>query len=531
MKIKRRIVIILSAALFLLPIQAAAEFSVRYQDGELSYAGSCGAEYVKVVIAPRGLALAELSDDEVNRRTDVFITSVFTDPGGTFSAEGIGLSALPEATYIASANSQHCCEERIFVKSDAGVLATVASAFLSSDDPYRLIESNLDGLGFDSEVFRQYGNEIIKLLKFYAAHNPLNLSFDQSYLLCENIVLMKNNRISVADLLMLCYDFTGIDYDEDYQEYPDKIRTELEKTAKKQDYSGKRFQETYRDAPLLAQANVLGADMSTAVLAYCKENNVDMSRFNLLSQYEQSLVFNDMAVAAPFDYVQELLTAFDEAVEKQLDGRGSAERPSHSSGGGGGGSQAAYTVKDDGGQQQPEPLSFYDIQGHWAERAICAMAEAGIVNGYADGGFHPEAFVTRAEFVKMLVEMLDVSSPGGQRFADVAPGAWFYPYVYAAADCGLVKGVADDRFAPDVHITRENVAVILHRVLTGRDTPLTESKDFADADQISGYAKDAVAQLAGVGIIEGADGYFLPQGDLSRAEAATLLYRVSNFLS
>ena len=314
--------------------------------------------------------------------------------------------------------------------------------------------------------------------------------------------------------------------------YSPAVLTALENTAVKQDYFGKSFSEAYGEARLLAQANALKKDMSQAVLSYCEKEGVDVSDFRSLSSYKQSLVFDDVAKLVPFDSVPELLSAFDTAVAEQLkddEGGGSGGSGSGGSGGGGGGNQAVYSVKDNAEPQQKE--AFSDIGGHWAEESIQAMAQAGIVNGYTDGTFHPEAYVTRAEFVKMLLELLDISASGGERFTDVTADSWYYPYVYAAAEHGLVKGVTEKEFAPNLQITRESVAVILHRALTGRGVIFSEASDFTDATQISGYAQEAVSQLAGAGIFKGADGYFRPKDALARGEAATLLYRISSFFN
>ena len=76
---------------------------------------------------------------------------------------------------------------------------------------------------------------------------------------------------------------------------------------------------------------------------------------------------------------------------------------------------------------------FSDIEGHWAQGNIEAMAEKGYLNGYADGTFRPDSPINRAEFAKIICEVYDlpVSEYGDRLFSDVADGAWYAKYVPA----------------------------------------------------------------------------------------------------
>lgn len=79
------------------------------------------------------------------------------------------------------------------------------------------------------------------------------------------------------------------------------------------------------------------------------------------------------------------------------------------------------------GSAAASPLQ--DISSHWAKANIEAAVAVGYVNGYPDGSFRPEGNVTRAEFIKMLVDALDLPTAEG--------GEWFEPYVRAAVNAGI----------------------------------------------------------------------------------------------
>lgn len=180
------------------------------------------------------------------------------------------------------------------------------------------------------------------------------------------------------------------------------------------------------------------------------------------------------------------------------------------------------------GESRPETQApaFSDVaQTHWAAGYIRALAERGIVSGNA-GCFFPDRCVTRAEFVKMLFGVMDAALPtsGGNAFTDVS--GWAVPYVTWAAENGIVNGTEGDRFSPDERITREQIAAILLRCADRFSVKLPhgDEKHFTDEGNISGYARTAVSELAGAGVINGStDGSFRPRATATRAEAAKML--------
>lgn len=103
--------------------------------------------------------------------------------------------------------------------------------------------------------------------------------------------------------------------------------------------------------------------------------------------------------------------------------------------------------------------------GTWYDAAINTLTSKGIVNGYEDGSFRPGRMVTRAEFVAMAMRFSGASPSGtGRRFEDVPQTHWAVGYIQAAAGAGIISGYSDGTFRPDQYITRAEAVTILNRV-------------------------------------------------------------------
>ncbi|MEC0259696.1 S-layer homology domain-containing protein [Paenibacillus lautus] len=182
--------------------------------------------------------------------------------------------------------------------------------------------------------------------------------------------------------------------------------------------------------------------------------------------------------------------------------------------------------------------TFEDIQGHWAQSDIERMANKLIVNGSADGTFDPNRTVTRAEFVAMLVRALGLAEKSQlSSYSDVGPKeAWYAGAIGAASAAGLIEGYADGSFRPDARVTREQVAVMLGRAVryAGELPPPDASalERFADHAQVSGWAKGPAAELLAAGVIEGVgNAAFAPQAFATRAQSTVLLNRMLLYLN
>jgi len=177
--------------------------------------------------------------------------------------------------------------------------------------------------------------------------------------------------------------------------------------------------------------------------------------------------------------------------------------------------------------QASQPV-LTDITGHWAEKNIKRAIDMNVIQGYADGTFKPNKSVTRAEFTVMLVNALSLAGEGGKlTFLDEEKiGAWAKAAVAKAVAQGLVNGYADGSFRPDAKIKRAEMAVILARVLEGQAAASGDT-GFADNADIPVWARGAVETLRLKGLIQGrGNNRFAPGETATRAEAVTLLLQL-----
>ena len=147
----------------------------------------------------------------------------------------------------------------------------------------------------------------------------------------------------------------------------------------------------------------------------------------------------------------------------------------------------------------------------------------------------PQDTVTREQFVKMLVLAAKVETKGAIGFADVPSDAWYYEYVAAAKNNGIVNGVSQTHFGIGLNITRQDIAVMIYNSCKAQGKTFDEQKNtltFDDAVEIKDYAAEAVSQLCAAGIIKGRDNnMFAPTGNATRAEAAELICRMLELIS
>lgn len=109
--------------------------------------------------------------------------------------------------------------------------------------------------------------------------------------------------------------------------------------------------------------------------------------------------------------------------------------------------------------------TFNDVaKGCWAANYIGYMQQFGIVTGYTDGSFRPNAPVTRAEFAA-IASRFEKLTQGSKSFTDVPDTHWAVKYINFAATRGWVTGYADGTFKPEHSITRAEVAAVTCRLL------------------------------------------------------------------
>ncbi|MFC4778173.1 cadherin-like beta sandwich domain-containing protein [Paenibacillus sp. GCM10023252] len=178
--------------------------------------------------------------------------------------------------------------------------------------------------------------------------------------------------------------------------------------------------------------------------------------------------------------------------------------------------------------------SFGDTQGHWAEASIAGMSARMIVEGNGQGQFRPQAAITRAEFIAIIVRALGLKPVTSEApFADVTAKDWFADEVQTAYENGLIEGDESGKLHPSNSITREQAMVIVARAMMITELEAGEVdvegllQPFGDADQASSWAIEAIAECLQSGLITGRSSEELaPQAKLTRAEVAVIIERL-----
>lgn len=223
--------------------------------------------------------------------------------------------------------------------------------------------------------------------------------------------------------------------------------------------------------------------------------------------------------------------------------------------------------------------AFSDVTGGWMEQAVGFMAARGIVNGVGDGKYNPGGTVTRAQFVTMLMRMLNVEMTGNWMPAAPSDAAdipeWAMQSVLKAKAMGMLEEIAaDGNFRPNEPITREDMFTITYKAMVAvnmiaapieptAEEPATDAKtaeaeaaakaaadaavaaaaDATDAEaaeataeaakdnpeNISDYAVLPMAILVENKLVQGSNGLLNPLGSSTRAEAAQFLFNVLQF--
>ena len=182
---------------------------------------------------------------------------------------------------------------------------------------------------------------------------------------------------------------------------------------------------------------------------------------------------------------------------------------------------------------------FSDVDvNHWAEKSITTLVAEGVVKGMGNGKYEPESFITREQFLKML--LIISSETAGDRtyfealsplpyeveipFTDVDKDRWSARHIASAVEKGIILAEEyGEKFVPITNITREEAAVWIARALKLE----AGNADFTDNQLIGKPA--LVGAVYEKGIIKGfTDGTFRPGEYLTRAQAAVMLLKAEN---
>lgn len=180
----------------------------------------------------------------------------------------------------------------------------------------------------------------------------------------------------------------------------------------------------------------------------------------------------------------------------------------------------AYTTEN-------EARPFKDLpEGHWAYYDIYELKEKGAISGVTQDTFNPDGNITREQFLKIVINAFGIQKQNFNiEFKDIKKNSWYEEYVKTGIASGIVKGQSADEFGVGKSVSRQDVCVILSRVMA-LDTGKAGYMNFSDVGNISEYAKGAVAKMVDSSIISGfTDNTFRGSAPCTRAQASRIILK------
>lgn len=262
-------------------------------------------------------------------------------------------------------------------------------------------------------------------------------------------------------------------------------------------------------------------------------NNREVSQgasIYLASSYAGSKIyFTVEPVSASDSKHGEIVKSPERTIEK-------AGKTISSSSGGGGGRPSGPSVappvttpkpEDTDKKEENNKKGFNDIENHWAKKYIEELYDKNIIAGISDNEYAPEKTLTRAQIAVILQKALNLSFDKKEsEFEDVKTDDWYYEGISACSSQGIIKG-DNGLFRPNDEITREELCAIIARIFDNDSEASWEKLEFGDKEEISDWAKNAVAIVNKLGIIEGMEnGNFCPKQTATRAQTAVIISRL-----
>ena len=188
------------------------------------------------------------------------------------------------------------------------------------------------------------------------------------------------------------------------------------------------------------------------------------------------------------------------------------------------------TFAEDPDWEEEPAMPFVDVdENDWFYDVVLYAYENGLMTGTSADTFAPNQTTTRGMIVSMLARLEGVTNAEDAGFADVAANDWYATAVNWAASVGVVNGYEDNTFRPNAPITREQMAAILYNYADYKGYDVSaraDLSDYADAASISSWAEDVLAWANAEGLINGMTATTIdPQGATTRAQTAAMFER------
>lgn len=165
-----------------------------------------------------------------------------------------------------------------------------------------------------------------------------------------------------------------------------------------------------------------------------------------------------------------------------------------------------------------------DIEGSFAKNEIQAWIDAGLVQGYSDGTFKPEQFITRASFIALVNRAFGYTHEAEISFKDVSVDSWYHTEVARAIEAGYLHGYPNNTMKPHETITRQEAAKMIS-IINQLSKNEKAAETFKDSSSMPDWSKGFVGAMLAEDLMVGyPDGSFKPLQNITRAEAVVTLH-------
>lgn len=175
-----------------------------------------------------------------------------------------------------------------------------------------------------------------------------------------------------------------------------------------------------------------------------------------------------------------------------------------------------------------ESRLFNDLEGsNPYYQAVSYLFDKGTVQGYPDGTFQPDRTVSRVEALKFIFSGMDQAVQDGLsvRFSDTASSEWYSGYLASANSKGIVQGYPDGSFKPTQGVNRAEFLKMLLNTVGVTTDPVVSSAPYDDVDTLAWYAP-YVAYAKEKNLFPNVGSNFSPSESMSRLEVAEVIYRM-----
>lgn len=478
----------------------------------------------------------------------------------------VGIDGIPyvaKSVYYESTKIRADLIRAIAVASDYNAIAAVIRGKSGTDQISNDIILKLDELDFYTAT-KSFVSDVAEVLYEYkdVILNPDNNadleSLHNEYLFAATLAGANTKKLSSSILV----DYTDrikerilveeeAVYENLYLTLADEDKEDVMDIVKNYSYTDKCFSEDeykkiFLDSIFKNKLNdsITYSDAMTYISNYKTFLGIDDEEWKPFDKLKNTKYYTEAQIqiatfakkAKDIHTIDDNISSLVTKAKKNVDGK---ENNGPSGGGGGGSSSTVIlppiinteiNVSTDNDAFIPQPkVEFSDLSGFdWAKEYIDTLISTDAIAGYEDGTFRPANNITRAEFAKILSVALDAHDENATcDYTDISSDNWGVSYIGSLAKLDVIKGKPDGSFGANDHITRQDVAVLVYRLVNklGIKLPVVNRPvPFADDAEISDYAKEAVNALYQAGVISGVGDYrFDPNGYANRAQAAKII--------